>query len=126
MFALKNQSYCVNVQFVYGQGQVKSFEKMTAAFLNSGGHYCGCYVSEKQAQTCLCVYFRNLQAAVGAFYDHYSQEGGALPDIALVTRVVEDVGALDLRVPVPGGSVVTETWTLRNTGENVGDRVGVV
>jgi len=71
---------------------------------------------------CVC---RNLPAAVGAFYDHYSQEGGALPGVSLVTRLVEYGGDLDLREPVPGGTIVTETWTLRNTGEDVGEQ-GIV
>lgn len=63
--------------------------------------------------------FRNLQAAVGAFYDHYSSEGGVMPEMTLVERkTVGDQNAASLTLPA--NAVFTETWTLRNTGGDWG------
>ena len=61
------------------------------------------------------VLCRNLQAAVGAFYDHYSTEGGVLPEMTLVDRkTVEGQNAASLTLAP--NTVFTETWTLRNNG----------
>ncbi len=67
---------------------------------------------------CVCV-CRNLQAAIGAFYDHYSVEGGVLPDIALVARIMEHGTASgDQLVTLSSNTTCTQTWTLRNTGQS--------
>ena len=63
----------------------------------------------------LC-FSRNLQAAVGAFYDHYSSEGGVLPEMTLVDRKSTG-GDVGTALTLPGNTIFTETWTLRNTGE---------
>ena len=60
---------------------------------------------------------------MGAFYDHYSAEGGMLPDVALVMRIREGGGKrMDSPMPIAPNPIapnttITETWTLRNTGE---------
>lgn len=56
---------------------------------------------------------------MGAFYDHYSNEGGVMPEMTLVDRkTIMDQKAAALTLPA--NTVFTETWTLRNTGRSGG------
>lgn len=52
---------------------------------------------------------------MGAFYDHFSNEGGVLPEMTLVERK-SVAGQNPAALTLPANTVFTETWTLRNTG----------
>ena len=54
---------------------------------------------------------------MGAFYDHYSSEGGHLPEMTLVERKSVHKEQNTAALTLPPNTVFTETWTLKNTGE---------
>ena len=60
---------------------------------------------------------RNLQAAVGAFYDHYSTDTGVLPGVTLVGRRGQGGQPTPASLNLMPNTKFTETWTLKNTGK---------
>lgn len=58
---------------------------------------------------------------MGAFYDHYSNEGGVLPEMTLVERK-SVAGQNAATLTLPANTVFTETWTLKNTGIVSGEK----
>ena len=64
--------------------------------------------------------FRNLQAAVGAFYDFYSnQSSSVLPLLTLLSDVTVGNGE-----PVAPNTRFSKTWRVKNSGELVWEMGG--